>query len=218
MVDAPLLVADLDGTLLDVRLRHVECYRNLLGALGHKALSGIEYWDMKRAGTPVQEMLATSGAADAIDDFRAGWLREIELPRWLALDTLFPDTLELLTAFRREGWHIILITGRQDEVRLRLQLDALGLAGCFDGVMAGPWATTAEGKAAAAAGVRGKGRAPGVWVGDTAVDCRAARTAGFRFWAVTSGLRDAAFLGACGPDFMTPTFSRPPPFPLTDWA
>jgi phosphoglycolate phosphatase-like HAD superfamily hydrolase len=198
MKDYRRLFLDLDGTLLDGRLRHYRCYRSILEAAGFTPIAPEPYWEMKRAMTNRRELLALSGAEALYDHFLATWLATIESPAMLALDQLQEGVLAVLQEWRSQGRMLVLVTLRQDAAALEQQLVQLGLRPLFEAVLVCRHTDGGEGKATAI-----RGRYPGqdltadsLLIGDTEADWAAARALGIDVVLVANGLRTAPFLSA----------------------
>lgn len=185
------LVFDLDGPILDVRRRHYECYCRILRRYGDSPLTLAQYWALRRARAP----LVTP------EQFRRDWLRDIENDTLLALDTLQPGAVKLLTAARAAGARLVLATLRQRRDGVMKQLIAHGVAGAFNEVVCTSGDSGAGRKARAV-----RAALPGLrpeatwWIGDTEVDVEAARYLGCGVTLVSNGVRDTSQLALLRPD------------------
>ncbi len=56
------VILDLDGPVLDGKLRHYDCYRRILGNYHFTPLGIDEYWELKRIGADRKQQLAPVGA------------------------------------------------------------------------------------------------------------------------------------------------------------
>ncbi|MDF2444976.1 MAG: family hydrolase [Moraxellaceae bacterium] len=187
---------DLDGTLLEGRERHYQCYRNILEQAGFTPIGIDAYWDMKRAMTNRRELLALSGAEELYDRFLATWLATIESPEMLALDRVHDGAVSTLQQWKQQGLELVLITMRQDAKALDGQLERLGLQPLLDAVLV---CSHIEGGAGKAEAIRR--RFPdmalsrdSLWIGDTEADWTAARALGIDVVLVTNGLRTREYL------------------------
>ena len=198
------VVLDLDGPLLDGRLRHYACYCEILAAQGFPVLPVDDYWAMKRARRNRRELLAATGAGVLDAVFLSGWLERIEQPDLLKLDRLQPGVLSVLDEWIARGARLILATMRRDADRLAAQLRESGLAQRFSSVLCCDRARGGVGKAQ-----RVLQSFPHldprrcIWIGDTEADVSAAREIGCEIWAVASGLRDEAYLRSLNPDYLS---------------
>jgi phosphoglycolate phosphatase-like HAD superfamily hydrolase len=191
------LFLDLDGPILDAAERNFQVHCALVAELGGRmTLNRDELWRLKRAGQSSADLLALNpGPPVDRERFKRRWSEEIELPRWLALDTLQPGacaTLEWLA----QSWPLVLVTLRQRRDGLEDQLTRLGLARFFSSVLcANPAAGEGwETKRALVAASAFTGA--GVFIGDTEVDIRAGKLLGLATVAVLCGIRDRAALEA----------------------
>lgn len=208
-VRAQVIILDLDGPVLDGRLRHHRCYADILAVHGFEALDANTYWAMKRRRTSHLKQLAATGAEVLYDLFLAEWLERIERPEYLALDQVQDGARERLEAWARDGLPVVLATLRKDQAALRQQLDDLGLASLFTEVVICSHAEGGEGKANSVRRQRpGLDPAACIWLGDTEADAEAARAFGCPSWLLSCGLREEAFLAKLKPKFLSLNLSE----------
>ncbi len=199
----PVLVFDLDGTLLDVSARHHHVYSSVCGALGGRPLEQPEYWHLRRQRLGWPDILARSGVpANQSPAFESDFEAQLELPTSLGFDVLFPETVPLLTK-ASASHRCVLVALRAAPMALRAQLDVLGITPYFDAIEHAP----ADGEPAfqvkvglIRAAVHADG--PGVVIGDTEADVMAATSLGYRSIAVASGTRDRDILAQQEPDHL----------------
>jgi phosphoglycolate phosphatase len=197
---APRLFLDLDGTLLDVAPRYHRLHCDLVSRLGHTPVGLADYWEMKRNGVPETEILAGIGVTpEAAARSAAARVRALESRRYLRLDRPWPWTLAVLEELARLA-PLVLVTLRRHPDRLRWQLDHLGLASCFERILAGHEAGTPEAKAKLIREQNFADLEGSVLVGDTEVDIAAGRALDLRTVALSCGLRTAARLAEGSPD------------------
>ncbi|MFZ5874875.1 MAG: HAD family hydrolase [Nitrospirota bacterium] len=197
------VIMDLDGPVLDGRLRHYACYRDILTERGLTPLAEDRYWDMKRNRVDRRRQLAATGAERLYDEFLAAWLARIESERYLALDRLQPGAVPKLDEWRNQGIRLLLVTMRHNRETLLRQLDALDLRARFDAVQSVDPTAPDAGKADAIRPYLDTGSAKrALWIGDTEVDIRAARLVGATACAVTCGLRTEEYLASLSPDLV----------------
>jgi len=199
------LFLDLDGPILDVRVRHYEAYRQALAEIGVACpLGADDFWARKRQKTPNWQILSDSGMAGPADAFVAAKKRLIESERLLARDRVWPEIRRLGDElFERHS--VYLVTLRTHPERLRQQLGRLGIAGWFRILLAGPSPAGAERwckkvEMVNALGVDWEKEQAPVFVGDTETDVLAAKALGFRPWAVGFGIRTPELLLRCDPE------------------
>lgn len=199
------LILDLDGPILNGRLRHYACYRRILKTHGYVPVGLEDYWRMKRTRAGRREQLAASGAGALDEEFSRAWLDQIELPELLALDRLQPGVSAKLRGWQESGIRLILATMRRYPERLEGQLVSLRIRAYFEHVVACEHSSGGVGKARKVhETVGGLDPERCLWVGDTEADVEAARAFGCPVWAVAEGLRTWSYLASLSPDFLGP--------------
>jgi phosphoglycolate phosphatase-like HAD superfamily hydrolase len=201
MIDA--LVLDLDGTIVDCAARHHACYADLARELGMQALDARTYWTMKRARAPWRAILAAAGGSADPVRFSERFVECIELPRYLALDRLYPGALEALGRLRAIAASVTLVTMRRDARQLEMELARLGITAVFDRVITlGANGVPSKGDIAAPFFPPAERRS--AWIGDTEEDVSGARRIGALACAVCGGLRERRLLELERPDLIAP--------------
>lgn len=197
------IILDLDGPLLEGMYRHHRCYSDILIAHGFKPIPLEQYWQLKRSRGDRRELLSLSDANDLYDVFLAEWLRQIETPKYLAMDRLQVGVLSILEEWKGLGIHLLLATMRNNANSLHIQLETLGLAQFLDKVVVVGTKHAGTNKAKEIEPfLRDLDRATVIWIGDTEVDILAARALGLRICALTCGLRTADHLMSFSPDML----------------
>lgn len=190
----PVVVFDLDGTLVDVAARDYAVYRDVLIEDGWTPLPFSLYWPLRRERTPLPNVLACT-VPDATA-YLAGFVERraarYESPCYLELDTVLPDVTTTLARLR-ERYACVLITSRRDAAATRQQLDALELSSCFQSVH------VADGNKAVP--LRTLARVVLI-VGDTEHDICLARDHGYPSFAVSTGMRSRQFLAVGNPTYL----------------
>lgn len=198
----PTLVFDLDGTLLDVSARHHHVYSTVCSSLGGRPLDRASYWHLKRQRTSLTEILARSGLSDGeLTAFETAFAENIELPKNLGFDVLFPDTIPVLTRLSTT-YRCALVSLRRSATALRAQLAVFGLTPFFEAIQnAAPGADPAFEKARL---IRKTVPAddPAIVIGDTEADVAAANVLGHLSIAVSSGIRDPDVLARDHPGYV----------------
>ena len=105
------IVLDLDGPILDGRLRHYACYSEILKEQGYVPIDIDSYWDSKRSRMDRRALLKKSEAVEYYDEFRREWMQRIELPAMLALDQLQPEVLSILSEWKGSEKELVIATG-----------------------------------------------------------------------------------------------------------
>jgi phosphoglycolate phosphatase-like HAD superfamily hydrolase len=192
--DRPVIVFDLDGTLVDVAARDYAVYRDVLVEDGWTPLPCSEYWPLRRERTPLPDVLACTvpDATAYLAGFVVRRAARYESPRYLDLDTVLPEVATTLAGLA-ERYACVLITARRDAGSTRSQLDALDLARYFQAVH------VADGNKAVP--LRTLHRVALV-VGDTEHDICLARDHGYPSFAVSTGMRSRQFLAAGRPTYL----------------
>ena len=115
------LYCDVDGTLLDSSARHEKLLRDLLAARGLLwPAAAPDYLRYKADGHSTKAWLMLAGfAPETCAELADAWRTGIEQPEYLALDTVYPDTLPFLQAMRAAGRDVVLISARQNADALR---------------------------------------------------------------------------------------------------
>ena len=191
------LVFDLDGTLIDSRLRLYTLYRRLVPAT---TLDFEHYWDLKRAKVPHSLLLRKhEGCGDEqVVQFEAEWMALIETPELLALDSKFPGMPQTLKRLAQQAT-LHVCTARQMREPVLDQLERLGLAAFFSTVLVTQQSYRKDTLIAAHVPDLG----PTDWViGDTGKDVEVGRMLGLRTCAVLSGFLSQKSLEPYQPDLI----------------
>ena len=194
MTASSSLVLDLDGTLLDARLRQVGVAAEAVRELTGRHLEEDAFWTAKREGATTFSALSELGFAAA--DARAvaeRWAARVESEEWLARDRALPGVASVLGDLRNRFAAVVVLTARRRVEGARASLAAAGLADLVDEVTVVDPSVSVEAKAE----VLGR-RRPAAFVGDTESDGEAAVRAQTWFTAVATGQRSASYLAARG--------------------
>jgi phosphoglycolate phosphatase len=199
------LILDLDGPVLDGRMRHYQCYQEILTQHGYEPMPSEQYWNMKRQRKDRHAQLAISGADEIYDQFLSLWLERIEQKEYLMLDRVQPGAVEAMKDWQTRGLNINLVTMRNHSDNLLWQLEQLGILSLFNAVRAVGTSSGSAGKASAARTLIGQSDVKSVlWIGDTEADIEAAHLLGIRICLIENGLRVPDYLASLKPDFQTP--------------
>ena len=179
------LALDLDGTLIDARIRQAGVAAEVLAAVCGAELDQDAFWAAKRAGATTADALAALGFSSSVAASVArGWAERMESDDWLARDRALPGVVDALGSL--DG-SVLVVTARRRASGAEISLGAAGLEGLVDDVVVVEPVRAAEAKAGVL--VQRDARA---FVGDTTSDGEAARRAGVPFVAVDTGQRTAA--------------------------
>lgn len=202
------LFLDFDGTLVDSRRRQYDLFVEL-GRPG--GLDFLEYWRCKAAGVNQSEMLRRyCSLPDARhEEFKTAWLRAIEEPSRLESDTVIAGVPEFLQRAAR-SFEIHLVTGRQHQEHLVLQMKRLGIHGYFTGVL------NTQQRRSKAELVRSRICCDphDVFVGDMGEDVAAGKELGLYTVAVTSGAYSRESLARYAPDLIVASVAELDPTAL----
>lgn len=195
------IFCDLDGTLIDVSNRHYLVYSEMIHEFGGSPLSKDEYWQLKRQKIKWNKLLPMSGLKDGVEPaFLEGFIKKIEDPKYLELDTLFPESLNALNTFLRIG-QCYLVSLRRNRVNLLQEIERLDLSGHFTDVLTGH--SENDGYDVKIALIKDRVQNDeALIVGDTEADIITGKELGFKTFAVTSGIRDKQFLADLKPDHL----------------
>ncbi len=191
----PVVVFDLDGTLVDSLEEILASFRYVLAAAGLPVPdeARLRGW----VGLPLRDTFLKLAPPEAVDDLVAAYRRHY-LARLGERSRPYPGVPERLAELRSRGFALAVATTKRTGPAREL-LRRVGLLGFFDhvqgtdGGMAPKPAPEVVVRAVAGAGGRGV-----AMVGDTVHDVAAARAAGLPAYAVTWGAGRAEALAAAG--------------------
>jgi phosphoglycolate phosphatase-like HAD superfamily hydrolase len=188
-----VLALDLDGTLIDARVRQVgvaaEALIEVSGSDGR--LDERRFWRLKRAGATTAGALEHLGYPPAVSAaVAARWLERIESDAWLERDRSLPGVRGAVAALHDR---VVVLTARRRPPGAARSIAAAGLDSLIDEVVVVDPANVVAEKARALRRLR-----PVAFIGDTDSDGRAAASAGVPFAAVSTGQRSASYLRAQG--------------------
>lgn len=200
----PIIVFDLDGTLIDSALDLTAAVNRMLAGLGRPRLAPAEVLPMIGEGAArlVERALLAAGAGDA--DPAAALAAFLDAYALALTDhtVACPGAEAVLITLRRQGYSLALCTNKPENHSRRI-LDRLGLAAFFDAVVGGdsvPGCRKPDPRVLAPilAGRTGVGPGDCVVIGDSVTDVALARAAGAPVILVEGGYTPvpAARLGA----------------------
>ncbi len=205
----PVVVFDLDGTLVDSLEEILASFRFVLTGAGLPVPDDarLRSW----IGLPLAETFARLAPPEAVAELTAAYRRHY-LARLGHRTRPYPGVPERLAELRAAGFGLAVATTKRSGPAKTL-LERVGLLGFFDHVQG-----TDEGMPAkpdpevVRRAVAGAGGAGVAMVGDTVHDVAAARAAGLAAYAVTWGAGRAEALAAAGADRVAPDLEA-----LPDW-
>lgn len=200
----PIVVFDLDGTLVDSLPDIIASFRHVMIAAGLRDPGDAAVRAL--IGKPLDEsfaLLEPSADEDALSDAYRVHYRAHFTDR----SRPFPGVTGLLTALADRGVARAVATTKRSSMA-RSFVAALGLTPYLDHIQGTddfPHKPAPDVILRALEAVAGEG----VWmVGDTVTDIEAGKAAGLRTYAVTWGTHDAAQLETAAPDVLEPDLSR----------
>ena len=191
--EAPVLLCDLDGTLIDSLPDLAAAVGELLEGEGRPGLTPEAVAAMVGDGVPklIERALAATGGvppAPALAALVARYLPIYEA-RMTELTRPYPGAIETLRALKAAGWRLAVCTNKP-EAPSRAILAGLGFAGLFEAVSGGDSLAVKKPHPGHLLGLlEALGAAPGaaVMLGDSANDILAARAAGLPAIAIAHG-------------------------------
>lgn len=195
------LIFDLDGTLIDSRLRLYRLFQQLVPT---STLSHDDYWVLKQAKVTNEIILTKEFGFDAlaIEHFKTEWMEHIEAPEYLSLDKNFPGMHEALARLGKQA-SLHVCTARQRQQSAVDQLDTLGLLPYFDSVMVTEQRHSKEDLLAVIPDLSSED-----WIlGDTGKDVQVGQALGIKTCAVLSGFLSEKSLRPYSPDLILPVAS-----------
>ena len=184
---------DLDGPILDGKLRHYNCYVDILKKYDGIPLSINEYWESKRNKVSRDVLLKKSGFSYNYETYLHEWVTSIERPEYLQYDVLKPRVSETLEAWKQNySRKLVLVTMRQNRQNLLVQLKQLDILNMFDEVIdCNPFIN--EPKYTMLKEIKFN-RA--IFIGDTEEDVYTARKLDIPIIGILNGLRNKDYLHA----------------------
>jgi len=192
------VIFDLDGTLIDSRLRLYRLFQKLVP---DSKLTFEAYWEFKRNKISNEIILAKEFGFDVgrIDRFIIDWMDKIETPEFLALDQNFPFMHETLQRLQRQAT-LYVCTARQVRHSAVDQLNRLSLLNYFTDIM-----VTEQRKSKMDLIRYISNLGPQDWIiGDTGLDIKVGRDLGMKTCAVLSGFLNEKKLRDYAPDLILP--------------
>lgn len=199
-----VIALDLDGTLLDIKLKYHAVYNHIVTEHGATPLDVDTYWTMKRNKVPNEKILSEGRCFLDRNIYQQRFSELIETPPYLNRDRLTPgadEFLKMISDFAEP----VLVTLRKNIGALSEQLKNLHLSGYFKKIVHD---TTKDIETAwqrkehlFKKNFDGKN---GIVIGDSEADIRAGRSIGFETVALTCGIRTEKILIQYHPDYILP--------------
>lgn len=187
---------DLDGTLVDSRIRLYLLFKDLVE---ESKLSYDEYWEMKRRRVSNENILKSlySFADNEIELFKAKWMGLIETEEYLQHDFLYDGVSAMLESLLGGGADLYVCTARQYETVVYRQLESFNLSPFFKNVMV---TCQRESKENLIRTIVPSYELGGWFVGDTGHDIEVGKKLNLKTCAVGSGFLSLTVLAEYGPD------------------
>jgi phosphoglycolate phosphatase-like HAD superfamily hydrolase len=207
-MDNPLIIFDLDGTLLDIRQRFHRLHCDCMAELHGTPLSLEQYWQLKQSKTSEGDILKVSHNEDLLPVYEKMRKEQIESIDYLQYDD-FWDGMTLYLHTLGEKFTLVIATLRNDPTTLEWQVEHLGLRDFFPVILFPDPADISpvrhETKVAMVKRHFGSQPLSGWFIGDTEVDILAGKALGLKTCAVAFGLRNAEVMSALEPDELART-------------
>lgn len=181
---------DLDGTILEGKFKHYNCYKDIINQDGGDPLDIDIYWDMKRHKITRDIQLNKSNYRGSYNNFLSKWLENIENKQYLSYDILKPDVIDTLVKWKKHTDKLILITMRNNKENLYWQLDKLNIKSLFDDIIICRCVDNTKKYDF----VKDYEFNKAIVIGDTEHDIQLAIECKVKCIAITNGLRDKEFL------------------------
>lgn len=183
---------DLDGPILEGKQRHYQCYKEIVERYGGNILDIDLYWDMKRSMITRDILLNKSNFQGTYEIFFQEWMKNIEDEKYLILDVLKPQVVEVLNSWKEFTSNIVLVTMRQNREFLIQQLKNLAVYDFLDEIIDCP----PQRKNTKYEALKNKAFNSAIFIGDTEEDTRTAKMLNIKSIGITNGLRKKEFLDA----------------------
>lgn len=179
------IVFDLDGTIIDIRKKFYECYKDIVIHLDRVPIDSQQYWELRGEGMSGGKILEYTGMADIKTEFLAKWVNNIESKEMLRFDEVTCDLGAVIPAVKSANTQIILLTMRHNVENLMWQLDVLKIENYFDTIIAAGNRQVTDKLELFPTKIQGNV----LVIGDTAADERFAEEIHADFIPVDSGLK-----------------------------
>lgn len=183
---------DLDGPLLEGKYRHYKCYEDIIKKYGGDILDIDTYWELKRNKVTRDVVLEKSNFKESYNVFFDAWMKNIEDKKYLKLDILKPNVIEILRQWKNISNSIVLVTMRQNRAFLIEQLKDLGVYNLLDEIIDCP----PQRKNTKYEALKHKNFKTAIFIGDTEEDIETAKMLNIKSIGIISGLRKKEFLDA----------------------
>lgn len=200
------IFCDLDGTLIDVSVRHYKVYCDVVELFSGSQLSRDKYWSHKRNKNTWEDILKISKISEkSKDNFLQEFIKKIEDPIYLSYDELFEGAVETLKYFSKSN-NCYLVSLRRNQANLKEQLVKLDIDSYFKKVLSGH--SENDGYDVKIELIKNElTDEENIIIGDTEADIITGKKLNMITVATLSGLRDSQFLSNLEPDYMIDTIA-----------
>lgn len=130
-----LIFVDLDGTILDYKLRAFKTFSEVIGEFRREDLSFDAYIQQRKNGVSNYELYSSlSTRIINKETFHSEWLELIEDSFFLKYDELFSDTPNWIK-HHSDSAHLVLCTARRIKKNLIAQLEYLNIQDAFQKIL-----------------------------------------------------------------------------------
>lgn len=208
---APLLVLDLDGTLVDTADDLIAVLNRILADEGIREMTRADAGALLGAGVRAMISRGFALAETPLDETRLDRLSDRFIPLYAETIAVhsrpFPGAVAALDRFEAAGWRLAVCTNKLERLS-RLLLGELGLADRFAAICGGDTFPVRKPEAAHLLGTierAGGDRSRTVMVGDSGTDVKTAQNARVPVVGVTFGYTDRP-VASYGPDAVVDRF------------
>lgn len=193
----PIIVFDLDGTLLDCGDRLYRLFQQLVP---ESNWSVSDYWQAKRAAKSHRMLLEADYGYNEkqLQHFETQWMSAIEDAAYLELDTVVPGVREMLGQLLGRAT-LYVCTARQSQPLVYSQLESLELSTFFEAVFVTQ--QKASKQELLAESLRFDSSSDWM-IGDTGKDIQVGKQLGIRTCAVANGFLSKEVLQGYSPDLL----------------
>lgn len=186
---------DLDGTLVDSSLRHVETLKQLLNDCNIKYSNIADYITYKAEGNTTKEYLIDRLNLDEkiAGKISEGWVNHIEDDLVMILDRWYEDASIFVHFLKVEGYKIYVLTARRNVGFTESFIRNSEIWEYIDEIVTVNPKNASKEKADFIHSLMDKNESYNILVGDTEADYEAAKEAGIRIYVLNRGFRSKKF-------------------------
>jgi len=203
-----IIFFDLDGTLINPKIRYCTIYKELCSQIGVKPLDCDAYWNLKRQKVSEDDILKKSDIKSYdIKNILKKRITMLEDMEFLQLDTLYAGVIEFLELVCQK-YTLVIVTLRKNRPALEKQLKSLGIANYFDKILsASPSLNPKYLNKVKLIQDNYDNSLKGIFFGDTEVDILSAKYLNIQTVSCNFGIRDEKILFQYNPDFNINTWN-----------